>query len=66
MKTHFKPINRIRRYMETENLENMSKTEKEAHCYRLLIERDKINERLREAQNSLKNDNGNDNTKDRR
>lgn len=32
----------------------MSKTEKEALCYRLLVERDKLNERLREVQSSIK------------
>ena len=37
-----------------EKLETLSKIEKEALCYRLLKERDKINESLRAVQNSIK------------
>ena len=39
---------------EPESLESMTETEKQALCYRLLLERDKINEQLREVQESLK------------
>lgn len=41
---------------EPEDLSAMSRIEKEALCYRLLVERDKINEKLRIVQESL-NDN---------
>ncbi len=37
-----------------EKLDDMSKEQKEALCYRLLVERDKINEALRIVQNSMK------------
>jgi len=54
-------VNRMSRFMkggrmdsESEKLEMLSKVEKEALCYRLLIERDKINESLRKAQQSIK------------
>ena len=36
-----------------EKLESMTKVEKEALCYRLLVERDKINEALRQVQKSI-------------
>lgn len=36
------------------NLDSMSIIEREAMCYRLLVERDKINEQLRLVQNSMK------------
>ena len=39
-----------------EKLEEMSKIEKEALCYRLLVSRDEINDALRTVQNSLKED----------
>ena len=39
---------------ETDGLGDMSKIEKESLCYRLLVERDKINEKLRVVQESLK------------
>lgn len=41
---------------EIDKLTDMTKTEKEALCYRLLLERDKINENLRTVQESLKED----------
>lgn len=37
-----------------DDLETMTQTEKEAMCYRLLVERDKINEKLRVVQGSMK------------
>jgi len=36
-----------------DKLEDMTKVEKEALCYRLLVERDKINEALRQVQKSI-------------
>lgn len=39
---------------EPYDLESMSKVEKEALCYRLLLDRDRINEQLRQVQESLK------------
>ena len=35
-------------------MDNMTKLEKEARCYQLLVARDKINQELREIQDSLK------------
>ena len=40
--------------MEKIDLKDMTKTDKEALCYRLLVERDKINEVLRMVQNNIK------------
>lgn len=37
-----------------EDLKEMTKTEKEALCYRLLVERDKINATLKKVQDSMK------------
>jgi hypothetical protein len=49
-----KTLNRIGRYMEEKKkLEDMPQVEKEALCYRLLVERDKINEALRQVQKSI-------------
>ena len=46
--------NRIGGYMEEKKkLEGMPQVEKEALCYRLLVERDKINEALRQVQKSI-------------
>ena len=39
---------------EKGEIENMTRVEKEALCYRLLVERDKINETLRKVQASMK------------
>ena len=39
---------------EKRDLIDMSQVEKEALCYRLLIERDKINEQLRIVQQSIR------------
>lgn len=36
------------------NLDDMTIVEKEAYCYRLLVERDRINEELRKIQQSIK------------
>jgi hypothetical protein len=54
-------VNRLNIFMkggkmdsESDKLEMLTKVEKEALCYRLLIERDKINESLRKAQQSIK------------
>jgi hypothetical protein len=38
------------------NLGSMNQVEKEALCYRLLLERDKINDSLRKVQDSMKED----------
>ena len=39
--------------MEEKDFEGMSQTEKEAACYRLLVQRDKINEELRQLQKTM-------------
>ena len=36
-----------------DKLESMTQVEKEALCYRLLVERDKINEALRQVQKTM-------------
>ena len=38
---------------EKKQLADMTKVEKEALCYRLLVDRDKINEALRQVQKSI-------------
>lgn len=54
-------VNRITRYIKggimdegLERLETLTKVEKEALCYRLLKQRDDINDNLRRVQQSLK------------
>lgn len=41
---------------DIDNLDAMTQIEKEALCFRLLVQRDKINERLRIVQESMKGD----------
>jgi hypothetical protein len=42
--------------LEMCDVDELSKNDKEALCYRLLVERDKLNERLRTVQESLRKD----------
>ena len=49
-------VNRIKEHLmniDIENLDAMSQVEKEALCFRLLVERDKINERLKKVQDAM-------------
>jgi hypothetical protein len=49
-------MNRLKEILMNDDLDIMSKIEKEALCYRLLVARDKINDDLRRVQESLKGD----------
>lgn len=63
--SNIRPVNRIKEYLmkgdikdaaggaDAEDFDALSLIEKQALCYRLLVERDKINERLRAVQESL-------------
>ena len=48
-------MNRLKEYFmdETDDLTTKSQTEKEALCFRLLVERDKINEKLKKVQETM-------------